>query len=231
MQEDSDLVWKFFNASCTSYALWNDDPAQKWCMVDDTYRPIYVDRSTGKLYDQPPSGITFESTQRRAALFQDEDQEKYAELYFRLYYREEATGKIVSEYIEPLVGLLRNPVTCCEHLYTPGIEFREPLPTPMKCRGSNLLMTFRGQFVPPPSLVPVDHTGTSGGVRPKTFFFDAGASDWVDGAGGPSLSYFDTIWKRTTDDQQPFIPQEIMRKTTKEDYVLFKVSSYTYSCF
>lgn len=30
----------------------------------------------------------------------------------------------------------------------------------------------------------------------KTFLFDAGASHWSQGAGGPSLSYFTTVWKR-----------------------------------
>lgn len=30
----------------------------------------------------------------------------------------------------------------------------------------------------------------------KTFLFDAGASHWSQGAGGPSLSYFTSVWKR-----------------------------------
>lgn len=30
----------------------------------------------------------------------------------------------------------------------------------------------------------------------KTYLFDAGASSWFDGAGGPSLSYFAGVWKR-----------------------------------
>lgn len=32
--------------------------------------------------------------------------------------------------------------------------------------------------------------------KSKTFLFDAGASHWSQGAGGPSLSYFASVWKR-----------------------------------
>ena len=31
---------------------------------------------------------------------------------------------------------------------------------------------------------------------PKAYYFDAGASSWNSGAGGPSLSYFTEVWKR-----------------------------------
>ena len=46
-------------------------------------------------------------------------------------------------------------------------------------------MTFRGWLLPP-------H-----GIRnERKFYFDAGASDWKDGASGPSLKYFYNMWKR-----------------------------------
>lgn len=44
----------------------------------------------------------------------------------------------------------------------------------------------RSFIVPPPSLA--EHV--------KKFYYDAGASQWNDGKGGPSLSYFTEIWKR-----------------------------------
>ena len=70
------------------------------------------------------------------------------------------------EYIEPLVSHLRHPLTICG----------DP---------NNTLVTDRSYIIPPPSI-----------NAPKAYYFDAGASSWSTGFGGPSLNYFTTIWRR-----------------------------------
>jgi hypothetical protein len=110
-------------------------------------------------------------------------------------------------------------------------------------------------------VIPGSFRDTTG--KGKTFLFDAGASSWNDGAGGPSLSYFAEVWKRhgfhwdkieaweattpsnafyntvpgewkdkteyhqefisTNPSQSPFVPTVIEQKTSKEDYVVFKL--------
>jgi len=76
------------------------------------------------------------------------------------------TGTLEREYIEPLVSHLRHPLAQCQH--------------------GNLFFVDRS-YVLPPSKRAKDR---------KTFLFDAGASSWNNGAGGPSLSYFAAVWKR-----------------------------------
>lgn len=69
-------------------------------------------------------------------------------------------------------------------------EFIEPLVGhlrhPLACCRKNHFLLDRTWIVPPP------HRTTRG----KTYLFDAGASQWATGAGGPSLSYFVGVWKR-----------------------------------
>ena len=70
------------------------------------------------------------------------------------------------EFIEPLVSHLRHPM--------------------MGCGDNNILVTDRSYIVPPSRLKK----------RQANYYFDGGASSWADGAGGPSLSYFTSVWKR-----------------------------------
>ena len=81
---------------------------------------------------------------------------------------DESTGKRYTEYIEPLVSHLRFPLAGC---------IADP----------NALV-FRGYIIPP-TLSILDK-----GM--KKLYFDAGASSWNEGAGGPSLSYFYKMWLR-----------------------------------
>jgi hypothetical protein len=79
------------------------------------------------------------------------------------------TGEHYSEYIEPLVSHLRHPLSFCDF----AVDFSD-----------------RSFIVPPPS-------SASSFVGVKSFYYyDAGASEWNDGKGGPSLSYLTEIWKR-----------------------------------
>ena len=78
-----------------------------------------------------------------------------------------ATGIITYEYIEPLVAHLRHPLAKC--------SFAE---------NTDLLVLDRSYILP----------GFDKSKR--SFLFDAGASSWYTGSGGPSLSYFASVWKR-----------------------------------
>jgi len=77
------------------------------------------------------------------------------------------TGSISYEFIEPLVSHLRHPLAKC--------TFAEK---------HDLLIVDRSYILP-----AFDKSSTS-------LLFDAGASSWNAGAGGPSLSYFASAWNR-----------------------------------
>ena len=80
------------------------------------------------------------------------------------------------EYIEPLISHLRFPLAHCVDGEPEGDETYKFHP-----------VMFRGWIIPPPQ---IDRAS-------KKFYFDAGASDWMHGKGGPSLDYFVKIWERS----------------------------------
>lgn len=79
-----------------------------------------------------------------------------------------STGVLHTSYIEPLVGHLRHPLSGC----TPD----------------HVNLVLDRSYIVPPSLTSID-TG-------HKLYFDAGASSWSEGLGGPSLSYFTNVWER-----------------------------------
>ena len=56
-----------------------------------------------------------------------------------------------------------------------------------------MLLTTRTYILPPPSKSIIDEPNSN---KNKYYYFDAGASTWDEGAGGPSMSYFTNLWKR-----------------------------------
>lgn len=68
-------------------------------------------------------------------------------------------------------------------------EYIEPLVSHLRHPLARCL--FGDTFLVDRSYVLPGNPGSS-----KTLLFDAGASHWSQGAGGPSLSYFTTVWKR-----------------------------------
>lgn len=68
-------------------------------------------------------------------------------------------------------------------------EYIEPLVSHLRHPLARCL--FGNTFLVDRSYVLPGNPGSS-----KTFLFDAGASHWSQGAGGPSLSYFTSVWKR-----------------------------------
>ena len=152
-------------------------------------------------------------------------------------------GVITRDYIEPLVGHLRHPMSCTE---TPGPRASVDRPW----------LVDRTYIVPPPV-----HMLKPGA---KALYYDAGASHWCSGAGGGSLCFFTKLWEEngiifdrirawdggypeksaqdsypidwrhkiqfssswiSTSPQEPdlFVPLLIKKETSKDDYVLFKL--------
>lgn len=245
----SNLTRRFLHATCTHFS-------EEWCQIDDTYRSMWFHLRTGELrvgrnrlpVDQ--KRIKFGPEQVVRVVAQD-DEDLFSRFYFQL-----PNGKIHVEYIEPLVGVLRHPLACCESTYRYNASVMGGNDgSNSKCK-VNALYTSRGHYLAP------NRTLAS---RRRAFYFDAGASHWNKGKGGPSLSYFHHVWKRqglpldaiyafeartknetffesipvqyrhifhyqqtyvrsnAEDGSGPFLPHEIQKLATKEDYVLFKL--------
>eukprot|EP00541_Cyclophora_tenuis_P011403 CAMPEP_0116544936 /NCGR_PEP_ID=MMETSP0397-20121206/2387_1 /TAXON_ID=216820 /ORGANISM="Cyclophora tenuis, Strain ECT3854" /LENGTH=379 /DNA_ID=CAMNT_0004069189 /DNA_START=273 /DNA_END=1413 /DNA_ORIENTATION=- len=92
----------------------------------------------------------------------------------KFLFMDEFTGERYEEYIEPLVSHLRFPLTHCMRNYPDEEEFKYHM------------VSFRGWLIPPPP----------GVRRDRSIYFDAGASSWDKGSGGPSLKYFYKMWLR-----------------------------------
>ena len=74
-----------------------------------------------------------------------------------------------------------NPDGTREYIEPLVSHLRHPL---ARCMFGDIFLTDRSYILP-------GNPGSS-----KTYLFDAGASRWGNGAGGPSLSYFASVWKR-----------------------------------
>merc|ERR1712157_227435 len=95
-----------------------------------------------------------------------EDENGVPSIFSKFVFYDEATDKTFVEYIEPLVSSLRHPLALCSH--------------------KMFYLVKRSFLIPPPSLPE----------EMKKYYFDAGASTWGKGLGGPSLSYFTSVWLR-----------------------------------
>lgn len=144
--------------------------ASPWCAVDDPYTETrYLYNKENRTYSPALPDLSWEvilKSPPQPVVPPEED--NVPQVFSRFYFCDENTGDIYSEYIEPLVSHLRHPIAMCD---------------------SNMRRVFmlsRSFIVPVPS----------GGTFPKAYYFDAGASSWNTGAGGPSLSYFTEVWKR-----------------------------------
>jgi len=164
----------FLNATCTSRY---EFPYSNWCVIDDEYRPMYyntANRNTFEIQWVPPQanpkmdyGVRLEGDGLPKPFTPELEH-----IFSKFVFYDEVEKQYYTEYIEPLVSHLRFPLAVCLHPNEDYYLYRE--------------ITFRGWIMPP-----------SNGVRKeRKFYFDAGASDWEDGAGGPSLKYFYNMWKR-----------------------------------
>lgn len=190
----SDTQWpqtmRFLEATCTHYPI---DPTSPWCRMDDgyNYKLAFYNRETGAFAmsgAKELEGVEFEEQARPLAPTPD-----YDDIFSKFTYREQATGNTYDEYIEPLVSHLRHPLAqCSAHpLFASRVLDSGDVNYPLVVQRSYLLP-------PPPrtrtSAHDASHTQRDG--HGKTYLFDAGASNWIDGAGGPSLSVLTELWKR-----------------------------------
>lgn len=155
---------RFINLVCTS---WAPPPYSHWCIIDDGYVPLWYDSSNTSAFklqvERPiPDHVQIPPPTPIRPTVNEED------IFSKFTFLDEITGETYTEYIEPLVSVLRFPLA--------------------KCMGPYDLVTFRGYILPPPALSRERHH--------DIFYFDAGASSWDEGDGGPSLKYFVDMWGR-----------------------------------
>ena len=178
-------VRRYLNATCNRFSSSESD----WCVIEDTYRPIYFNRQTGLAQQNPPDGKLVESfNQIQPLVIQDEN----ADIFSRFVYFNEATNQTYYEYIEPLIAFLRHPLSCCEDYYNFSANFA-PRPGRSKAGCFGYLRTSRTQYIPPSPTMKREGGTFSDAAR--YLYFDAGASDWSAGSGGPSLKYFYEMYK------------------------------------
>ena len=188
--EQQEYIHRFLEATCTSF-LSPDHPSHKdMCVVDDFYRPIYYNRTSGLTSMKPPKGIAEkEFRPDRNQSSSSSSSLTDASVFSRFVYHDETTDTTYYEYIEPLVAYLRHPLVGCEFAYPPGAYFYPQRHTEKTgCFG--YLRTSRTHL-----LVPTDLRRRRR-VFDRFLYFDAGASWWGNGKGGSSLSYFDKVWQR-----------------------------------
>ena len=163
----------FLNATCTSRYL---PPYDDWCIIDDEYRPLYYNsakRDTFHFSWEPPIPKQHQKTNGPPKPYNPTPDMEH--VFSKFIYLDEKTGEQYTEYIEPLVSHLRFPLCKCATFE----------PQSKREYYHWWQITFKGWVIPPP------------GVRnDRKFFFDAGASDWNKGAGGPSLKFFFNMWNR-----------------------------------
>ena len=235
---DLDRVHNFLNATCTDRY---PPPNQHWCKQDDFNMPLYynsANRSAIEWSYRIPRPLKRIATIPLGPLNpHDED------IFSKFVFQDDVTGETYIEYIEPLVAGLRHPLANCHD----GGARANSLPP----------IVFRGYLLPPPSSRRFE----------KVLYFDAGASSWDQGDGGPSLKYFVNAWQRqgisfdsiyayemsttptnfyatvpeshrertlfrqcavssspeTASADHPFLPHEIAKIASADDYVLLKL--------
>ena len=167
----ANLVHDFLNLTCTARYL---PPHDNWCMVYDNFQPMWYNTANRNMFE-----VVWEDPLPKSAKLAFTHQpvvpgRQHEHLVSKFTFFDETTGEEYVEYIEPLVSGLRWPLAHC-------IE-TVPNKQGFLYRG----VTHRGWIIPPPPSDRID----------AAVYFDAGASDWNNGPGGPSLSFFVNVWKR-----------------------------------
>lgn len=170
IEEQADMLHDFLALMCTSRM---PAPYEDWCVQDDNYSPMWYNIRNRSAFDiyfwRPPfipADVEIPPPIPVVPTASDEH------IVSRFVFLDETTGQTYVEYIEPLVSHLRHPLARC-------------LPT----EAGDWAVFFRGYIIPPPP-----PAAAVSGV--KKYYFDAGASNWNGGMGGPSLSYFHHMWAR-----------------------------------
>jgi hypothetical protein len=196
MEEQAEWMHDFLRLTCTSRM---PAPYQDWCVLDDNYRAMWYNTANRQKFDiqwdrplEIPSNIPIPPPTPIVPTREDEH------IVSKFVFLDEFTGKTHVEYIEPLVSHLRFPLCKCIDIIPADPRFQYH-PT-----------TFRGWIIPPPPGVLADDSI-------QKYYFDAGASSWNDGSGGPSLSYFHDMWLRHGIDFDEIYAFEMGTTPTKFD--------------
>lgn len=186
MGQQSDFSRRFLRSTCTHFSTYDTGD---WCQIQDGHQTFWFHLRTGELR----IGRNRVPTNHKKIKFGPEQVVRIAddELFSRFYFQQQSDGAIHVEYIEPLVGVLRHPLACCEHTYRYNASVMGGNHGPFnesnnKCHNNGLHVS-RGHYIPP------NQTLSS---TQKAYYFDAGASHWNKGKGGPSLSFFHHVWDR-----------------------------------
>lgn len=170
LEQQLDYVHDFLNLSCTS--RYGETPllypGAKWCVIDDGVQPLWYDTANRKDW---MFLFRVPMLLKNASIPTNshpvQPGPQHEHIVSKFVFLDETTGEEYVEYIEPLVAALRHPLAHCAKFKT-------------------RFSLFRGYVIPPPTRPRVD----------KVLYFDAGASSWNSGAGGPSLSSFWHMWDR-----------------------------------
>ncbi len=141
-------------------------PYQNWCVQDDSYRPMWYN-----MWNRTHFEISFKRPPHIPAGVKIPPPRPILPTSFD----EHIFSRFV--FLDETTGL-----THTEYIEPLVSHLRFPL---YKCIPPGEALLFRGYVLPPPPMANV-----------KKFYFDAGASSWNDGVGGPSLSYFHSMWAR-----------------------------------
>lgn len=189
MEDQISYVHDFMNLSCTN--RYDETPAYlgaKWCKIDDAWAPIWYDTATRGKTPMLLFRKPINLTTDVPTLHPVRPSSMNEHVMSKFVFEDETTGEQYVEYIEPLVAALRHPLTHC---------FRFPTRFSLS----------RSYLVPPPQI----------NTAANKLYFDAGASSWGIGPGGPSLHYFWQVWKRHGIDFDHVYAYE-MTTTEKEFY-------------
>lgn len=168
--EQSDFVHDFLNLSCTTrYVETADYPGDRWCKIDDGFQAFWYDTAHR---DDKSMRMLFRKPMKLTDADELQQPEEsphmadYAHILSKFVFLDETKDETYEEYMEPLVAALRHPLAHC---------------TKFKVR----LSLTRSYVIPPPATRAQHH-----------YYFDAGASSWGVGAGGPSLPFFWDTWSK-----------------------------------
>jgi len=181
----SDYIHDFLTLTCSArYKA----PHDNWCIIHDEFQPLWyntANRDTFELRWTPP--FPEETMELQGQLLPVVPGPEHEHIVSKFVFLDETTGEVYVEYIEPLVSHLRFPLAGCL------------APVPDHFRYAFHDVTFRGWIIPPPPTLRKD----------RALYFDAGASDWASGRGGPSMQYFQRMWDRSNiqfDEMHAFEP-------------------------
>jgi hypothetical protein len=212
-----------------------------WCILDDNHQPLFFNTVSGKVSGARPGPLdTVAFGPPQPVVIDDAD----GHVFSKFVYRDDHTGKISFDHIEPLISRLRHPLDCCENAYKIGANFKKP---PPNCLVTKRLGVSRTQYLPPPRTTGFENA----------HFFDSSSFHWK--LAKSALAYVSVVWKRhgidfthfhvyegkvsknkflekVPVDQQPKIDYrevqpgnrtdfvyEIVTQTSPDDYVLFKL--------